>query len=167
MHASKSKRNIFLFFKTAIALMIVVPIISGCDRNLVFEKNKTLPDAVWRSKDIIKFNVPINDSTLFYNYFLNVRVTSEYKFANLFLFMKTLYPNGQISMDTVECFLADINGRWLGSRSGKIINNRIPLRKNMKYPLRGVYSFEFEQAMRDTVLEHVEDFGIRIEKAEK
>jgi gliding motility-associated lipoprotein GldH len=167
MHANKSKVNAYFPFKAAMALLILAFFIYGCDRDLVFEKNKTLPDAVWKNKDIIKFNVPINNNNLFCNFYLNVRVTSQYKFANLFLFMKTLYPNGQISIDTVECFLADINGRWLGSRSGKIINNHIPLRKNMNFPLQGVYSFEFEQAMRDSALEYVEDFGIRIEKAEK
>jgi gliding motility-associated lipoprotein GldH len=166
MRANKTKRNTFLSFRGALTLLVLMLIISGCDRNMVFEKNKSLPEAVWKSKDIIKFNVPIDNENSLYNYYLNVRVTSQYKFANLFLFMKTLYPNGQFSIDTVECFLADVNGRWMGSRSGKIINNRIPLRKSMKFPLQGVYSFEFEQAMRDTALAYIEDFGIRIEKAE-
>jgi gliding motility-associated lipoprotein GldH len=168
MHADTNKKNILLFKRTGIVFLFLVLGVSfsSCDRNMVFDNNKTLADAGWNSSDIVKFNVPIADTAVPYNFYLNIRVTTEYKFANLFLYMKTLYPNGQISIDTIECFLADIDGRWLGSRSGKIIDNRILFRKNMKYPLFGTYSFEFEQAMRDSVLTNVENFGIRIEKAE-
>jgi gliding motility-associated lipoprotein GldH len=140
---------------------------TSCDHNMVFEKNKAMDQFVWGSKDVVKFNVPINDPNLLYNFYLNIRINSDYKFANLFVFMKTIYPNGQLSVDTVECFLADIDGRWLGERSGKVIDNRILLRKKLKFKESGMYSFEFEQGMRDTALLNVEDFGIRIEKAEQ
>jgi gliding motility-associated lipoprotein GldH len=168
MHSDRSEKRIFSNARHVYSILIlaILLFITGCDRNLVFEKNKTLPDAVWKSVDIAKFNVAINDSSVFYDFYLNIRISSEYKYSNLFLFMKTLYPNGQISSDTVECFFADARGKWLGSRSGRIIDNRILMLKNMKYPMKGVYSFEFEQAMRDTVLQNVEDFGIRVEKSQ-
>jgi gliding motility-associated lipoprotein GldH len=145
--------------------IILAAVLTSCDPNMVFEKSKTIENNAWKSNNTFKFNVPIYDTFSKYNFYLNVRIKSAYHFANLFLFMKTLYPNGQISVDTVECFLADINGKWPGSRNGELIDNRILLRKDLKYSLAGTYSFEFEQAMRDTVLENVENFGIRIEKA--
>jgi gliding motility-associated lipoprotein GldH len=168
MHSDTIEKFIFFLKWSQITVLPILlwMCLSSCDRNMVFDKNKMLADAAWKSNGIIKFNVPITDTTIPYNFYLNIRVTAEYKFANLFLFMKTLYPNGQISTDTIECFLAGIDGKWLGKRSGKIIDNRILLRKKMKYPQYGTYSFEFEQAMRDSVLANVENFGIRIEKSE-
>lgn len=141
--------------------------LSACDGNMIFENNKQMKDAVWKSNDIVKYNVDIADKNTLYNFYLNIRINSDYKFANMCLFMKTLYPGGQVSVDTIECFLADVDGRWLGNRSGSIIDNRILLRKNLKFKDSGIHSFEFEQGMRDTALANVEDFGIRIEKAEQ
>ncbi len=153
-------------------LMIVVMAASmmmlfACDGNRVFEEYKSMDKAAWNANDIAKFNVQISDKEQLYNYYINIRVLNDYAYANMFLFMKTLYPGGKISVDTVECFLADVDGRWLGNRSGNSIDNRILLRKQMKFEEAGLYSFEFEQAMRDSLLLGVEDFGIRIEKAEQ
>jgi gliding motility-associated lipoprotein GldH len=166
MYAEKNRKiNSPLYGKLSLMVVTILCLmLCACDPNLVYEKNKTLEDAVWKSNNIVKFNVPITDTNTAYNFYLNIRVNSEYSFANLFLFMKTLFPNGQMSTDTVECFLAGTDGRWLGSRSGRLIDNQILFRKQFRYPLKGTYSFEFEQGMRDTVLKNVENFGIRIEK---
>lgn len=147
-------------------LTILTLTIVSCDNNMVYENNKTIPESVWHSDNIMKFNVKISDTTLKYNFYLNIRIKQEYQFANLFLFQKTLFPDGKMSNDTIECFLADVDGRWLGKNSGSIIDNRILLYKNVRFKQYGTYSFEFEQAMRDTALANVEDFGIRIEKTE-
>lgn len=156
-------RTIILIL-AALPLLLALP---SCDRNMVFEEYRTVEGTTWNSQDIMKFNVSITDVKPVYNFYINVRVGSDYRFANLFLFMKTLYPAGKVSVDTVECFLADVDGRWLGERSGSSIDNRILMRKNLKFNEPGLYSFEFEQAMRDTALQNIEDFGIRIEKAEQ
>lgn len=139
---------------------------TACDENLVYEKNKELDGGVWKSTEVVKFNVDLNDVNQAYDFYLNIRITGDYRFANMFLFMRTLYPDGRISTDTVECYFADMDGRWLGKRSGSLVDNRILLRKNMKFEQAGAYSFEFEQGMRDTVLAEVRDFGIRIERSE-
>lgn len=139
----------------------------ACDNSRVYEKNKEIGEEGWRSAEVMKFNVDIPDAATLYNFYINIRITGDYKYANMFLFMRTLYPGGKMSTDTVECYFADVDGRWLGKRSGSMIDNRILLRKNLKFTETGTYSFEFEQAMRDTVLEQVSDFGIRIEKAEQ
>lgn len=148
-----------------VAAVIAFTFVS-CDRDLVYEKNKPMEEGVWNLTDIVKFNVDIADIKQPYNFYLNLRIKDTYRYANLFLYMKTLYPDGKISVDTVECYLADVDGRWLGSRSGSLIDSRMIFRKNVVFPQAGRYSFEFEQAMRDTLLDGVEDFGIRIEKAE-
>lgn len=153
------------FFISLVGLPVLMFLFS-CDQNLVFEEYKNMEQAKWNASEVAKFNVQLTENNVPYNFYINVRVQSDYAYANLFLFMKTLYPGGKVSVDTVECFLADVDGRWLGNRSGNSIDNRIMLRSKMKFEETGLYSFEFEQAMRDTVLPGIEDFGIRIEKAE-
>jgi len=134
---------------------------------VVFDKNKQLENAVWKSSDIVKFTVPLNDSVQPYNFYINIRNSTDYKYSNLYLFIKTFYPSGKISVDTVECYLADNEGKWLGKRSGKVVDNRILFRRAVQFRHTGTYSFEFEQAMRVDELSGIKDFGIRIEKFER
>jgi gliding motility-associated lipoprotein GldH len=152
------------------SVFLIVPVIvlflTACDSKMVFEKNKKMDEATWNSTDIVKFNVAIPDTLAGYNYYINIRNTTDYGFANLFMFVKTVYPDGKISVDTVECYLADIQGRWLGKGQGRIIDNRILFRKSVRFPQAGVYSFEYEQGMRVNQLYGIEDIGIRIEKSE-
>ena len=136
----------------------------SCDSSMVFEKNKEIGKEGWAKGDIAKFNAEIPDATLPYNFYINIRNSNDYSYSNIFLFVKTLYPDGKISVDTVECYLADLDGKWLGKASGRYVDNRILFKKNVKFPASGMYSFEFEQAMRTEKLEGIEDFGIRIEK---
>ncbi len=147
-------------------LFIILCTLYACNSNVIFEKNKQIENAVWKSADVIKFTVPLTDSVQACNFIINIRNSSEYQYSNIFLFIKTFYPNGKISIDTVECYLADKEGKWLGKRSGKIIDNRILFRRAVQFRQKGTYSFEFEQAMRVDELKGIEDFGIRIEKFE-
>ena len=151
--------------KYRLLFLLLLPFIFySCDSLMVFEKNKEVGKDGWAKGDIAKFNVEIPNNTLPYNFYINIRISNDYAFSNIFLFIKTLYPDGKISLDTVECYLADIEGKWLGNTSGRFIDNRILFKKNVKFPVQGMYSFEFEQAMRVEKLEGIEDFGIRIEK---
>lgn len=154
-------------FRIIFGLLLLISLLPACTEGVIFDSSKELPEGVWKSTDIVKFAVPISDTLQPVNFYFNVRNKNDYAFSNLFLFMKTFYPNGKISIDTIECFLAGNDGRWLGrSRNGRV-DNRILFRKAIKFPMKGNYSFEFEQAMRTEELSGIQNFGIRIEKFEK
>jgi gliding motility-associated lipoprotein GldH len=146
--------------------IVLLALLTACTGNAIFDTSKKIEEGVWKSSDIVKFSVPVTDTLQPCNFYINVRNSTEYPFSNLFLFIKTFYPNGQISIDTVECYLADTEGKWLGNRSGGRVDNRILFRKSFRFRMLGTYSFEFEQAMRTEELHGIENFGIRIEKFE-
>jgi gliding motility-associated lipoprotein GldH len=76
-------------------------------------------------------------------------------------------PGGKKTTDTVECQLADPDGKWRGSGPGTLKFNRFLFQKRIAFPLRGSYRFELEQAMRVNALKGITDVGIRIEKQER
>lgn len=156
------KKNHFFTLAFFFLLLLVV----SCNFGVLVDRNKKIPDATWKSSDIIKFSVNIPDTIQVYNFFINIRNSSDYKYSNIFLFLKTFYPNRMFSVDTVECTLADDSGKWLGRQRGKLIDNRILFRQGVRFRQTGTYCFEFEQAMREPELSGIEDVGIRIEKFE-
>lgn len=152
--------------KTIYFFILLLTLLAACNQGAIFDTSKEIEGGVWKSSDIVKFSVPITDTLQPCNFYINVRNSTQYPFSNLFLFIKTFYPNGKISVDTVECYLADTEGKWLGNRSGSRVDNRIMFRKAFRFRMLGTYSFEFEQAMRTEELSGIENFGIRIEKFE-
>lgn len=150
-----------------IILLIVTIVLISCDRNGVYEENINTPKSIWATNDIAKFVAPINDTLSYHNIYLNIRNTTDYPNCNLFLFVAITSPAGVTQLDTVECFLADDQGKWLGKGFGYIRDNQIPFKRNVRFPQKGDYKFEILQAMRTDSLVGVSSVGIRIEKSNK
>ena len=114
--------------------------------------------------DKVKFHVNITDLQSRYSFYINVRNADDYKFSNLYLFLHTNLPNGKITRDTIECQLADYDGKWLGSGITGIKFNRFLFQQGVRFPVSGEYLFTIEQAMRVNDLKGITDIGIRMEK---
>ena len=114
----------------------------------------------------LSFDVEVSDTISLFNFYINIRNTTDYNFSNIYLFLKTNYPNGMFSVDTIEIFLADLQGNWLGKGFGKYKDQQILFRKRGHFPLSGKYRFSFEQAMRNQELIGINTVGIRIERTE-
>ena len=139
----------------------------SCDRHRVFEQYAEIPGSTWNNKNIIHFDVNIADTTNPHNIYLNIRNRSQYSYSNIFMFITTYAPNDEFARDTFEITLADNRGRWLGKGIGNVWSLQVPYHKNIKFPYRGIYMFDIEQAMWDEDLAHIVDVGLRVEEAVK
>ncbi|PLX12889.1 MAG: hypothetical protein C0598_05025 [Marinilabiliales bacterium] len=144
-------------------LVISLFISYSCSTNTVYNETRTIDEEGWNKNDIARFDVVINDSLSYYDYYINVRHTVDYRYSNLYIFMNTTYPNGNIGRDTVEFVLADKSGKWYGTGWGDVKDISVPIVKGMKFPLKGGYTFQIQQAMRVDILKEINDIGIRIE----
>ena len=95
---------------------------------------------------------------------MNLRNDLDYPYSNIFLFLKTTFPGGQFAMDTIECQLADPDGKWTGSGMGRVRFNRFLFQKGVQVQAGGTYVFDFEQAMRvnDAERDHrISGYGLK------
>lgn len=143
---------------------------SACtDDNTVFEENVEIADARWAVGDRAVLTADITDTVSQHNFLINVRNTEAYPYRNLYVFLKTTFPNGKSSRDTIGLYLADASGRWLGSGNGYLSSGRYPTARvmyayNKRFPISGTYTFEIEQAMRTDTLTGIRNIGLRIER---
>ncbi len=142
-------------------------VLSSCNDERFYEKNVAIPNESWGKNEKIVFEVQVDDTLAQYDFYINVRNSGAYSYANLFVFLNTVFPEGELARDTLEIFLADPAGKWLGQGSGDIYDNRILFKKQTSFPVKGTYKFEFEHAMRQDVLPDIIDIGMRIEKSDK
>jgi gliding motility-associated lipoprotein GldH len=145
-------------------LLIPAFMLFSCDSSRIYDKSKDIENEKWSKDEPVKFDVQIDDTVSYNNVYINLRNTGDYNFSNIYLFLSTIYPDQKISIDTIECILADDKGKWLGSGLGDIKDNQMLLKKGVRFHQTGIYTFEFEQAMRIDELEGIKSIGIRIEK---
>ena len=158
-HINNIKKLKYFLSFFAIALVL-----ASCDPERVYDKFKDIKDGIWNRTETVKFDVQIDDTVSYHNVFINVRNNGNYRFSNIYFFINTIYPNRKISLDTIDCCLADDKGKWLGKGLGDLKNCRFLLKKGVRFHQKWIYTFEFEQAMRVDKLEGIESIGIRIEK---
>jgi len=111
------------------------------------------------------FDVPVNDTVNNYDIFITLRNSSSYDFNNLYLFIDIRSPMKITERDTMECILANADGKWLGNGLGDIWDNKFLFKRNVKFQKPGTYEFVFNQAMRVDSLPMIMDAGLSVEKS--
>lgn len=155
------QNKLALFWGTCLLLALV-----GCGE-VMYQNSQPIPNKNWEIADTISFDVNVTDTLSGYDFYIDLRTEATYPYANIYLFVNTTFPSGKTANDTVECILADKTGRWLGNGLGDVIDNHILFKQNIRFPRTGIYSFTFEQGMREEALPAILDVGISIEKHRK
>lgn len=143
-------------------------LLASCDSNRIYEENKAIDGGSWSIDNKISFEAEIKDTMRPVNMYINLRNGGEYQYSNLFMFVTTIFPNGKQIVDTVECVLAGSKG-WHGNGLGGVWSHQILYKRNVRFPIKGNYIVEFEQAQRFGEqayipdLESIFDVGLRIE----
>lgn len=154
------KKEIILLF-AALSILIM-----SCDKNKVYEEYHELENLTWSSNEPANFEFAVNDSVNLHNVYINVRHANQYQFSNLWLLINSWSPSGYKSTDTLECILANEQGRWQGSGLGDIWDASILWKQNVRFADSGKYHIELNQLMRVEELVGIMDIGIRVERAE-
>jgi len=154
-----------MFRARFIILFISTLALFSCDRNGVYEANIDTQNDCWNINNTVTFTVPVVDTVSFQNIIVNIRNTTDYPNANLYLFVTTTSPSGATLCDTIEGILADDQGKWLGKGFGYIHDNRIIYKHNIRFPQKGDYKIAIRQAMRTEELKGISSVGVRVEKS--
>jgi gliding motility-associated lipoprotein GldH len=151
-------------YKSVVFIISLVLLLCACNKNKIFHRFTDIPGNTWHSKNLINFNVPIADTVSSHNVYLLIRNNANYKYSNIYLFVTITSPAGFSVRDTVELTLADKNGRWLGRGAADLYTSRHPYKMNIRFPYRGIYTFDIEQALWETELKNISSVGLQIEK---
>jgi gliding motility-associated lipoprotein GldH len=145
-------------------LLAFSALLFACGRGSLFNEYKTIQKAEWNKDSLMVFHVPVADTAHNHSLFVNVRNDIEYKYSNLWLFVKITQPGDTTVTDTFEITLANQSGKWLGKGFGGIKTSENLFRKNVFFPAAGTYEIVIQHGMRDIVLEGITDVGVRVER---
>jgi len=138
--------------------------LTGCINNDVYLKYKTIIPNGWNKDSLCTFDIQIKDTTASYNLYVNIRNRGEYPYQNLWLFLSKKSPDNIQSKDSIECYLADKRGKWLGTGIGSVLEMPVLYQQKVKFSKAGIYQYKITHGMRDSVLIGINDIGMRVEK---
>ncbi|MCQ2351599.1 MAG: gliding motility lipoprotein GldH [Paludibacteraceae bacterium] len=145
-------------------LPIFALILASCNNNVAYNNCKDINEDGWSIDAPAKFYPVISDTITKYNIIVTLRHTTEYKYQNFWMFINVKSPDGLIAKDTVECYLADNRGNFLG-RGVSIFEMPVLISQNIQFDRKGKYKFEVIQGMRDTLLTGIKNVCLTIEKS--
>jgi len=145
-------------------LILLTGLTVSCTKSDVFFQFKTIAPQGWSKDSLYNFDVPITDSLAAYNIYVNIRNRGEYPYQNLWLFLRKTSPDSVQVSDTIECYLADQRGKWLGTGIGSIMEMPVLYEQNVRFKTTGIYRYQIIHGMREDVLTGINDIGLRVEK---
>lgn len=153
---------------TYIACIMAAMALAACDGSVYYDESHSVNEHGWLPQDTLTFDVDVDDTVHLFNFLVEVRNSVEYPYSNTFLFINTTFPDGSVAYDTMECPLADPEGRWLGKRTGRYVDARYRLRGgSARFPMTGRYRFAVTNGMRDSAISGIKDIGLRVEYSGK
>ena len=144
--------------------LFILSLIFSCAKEKI--KYHSFKDDVWRSNNVVKFNINFEDTTRLYSLDFSIRHNTSYPYQNIIFFTHHFFNNKKISTDTVNIDLAQKDGRWYGSGKSDIRElSGINYSVDQRYE-KGVHTFELELAMREknnikiNKLPHISDISL-------
>lgn len=146
--------------KKLLLLATLTLALTACRQGIVFSQFVPIPSGEWYVDSVAQFDYTIADKEAGYQVLVYVRHTERYPYQNMWLFL----DNGS-QRDTIEFYLADDRGQWLGDKHHGFIEMPVLIEQNYHFADTGRYAMSIQHGMRDSVLRGVTDVGFEIVKS--
>jgi gliding motility-associated lipoprotein GldH len=150
--------------RISIIIIATTLLATACNNDVFHAESLHLKKSEWKAVDTLFYNFDSKDTLASYDFYFEIRNTTDYDMQNLYLFITAYYPGDTYSRDTAECILAAADGKWYGKGIGKHKDNRFLFRRGVRFRKPGNYSIAVNQAMRKDTLTGISDVGILIKK---
>ena len=147
--------------------LLVGVLFVACNSGVVYDNSLRVANPMWHADSVARFEIVIKDTTLDYQSGILIRNSGDYGYQNLWLFVTEIAPDSTIKHDTIQYFLADDYGRWLGSGIGSLYTNIYYYEEDLHYSQEGVYIYEIRQGMREDELKGITNVGMQVLRNEE
>lgn len=149
-----------------ILILITSLLLVSCQGDIVYTAFNTLPNAGWEADSSLCYQPTITDSVSDYQMLITIRHTDAYPYQNLWLFVDIKKDSVSLRRDTIECYMANERGEWLG---GGLSIHELPLLYSDSYQFAnsGEYNISITQGMREDTLIGIKEVGVKIIRNEQ
>ena len=132
---------------------------ASCSTDIVYSRFAPMESKEWNADSAVRFDFLITDAAASYRMLVYVRHNERYPYQNMWLFI-----NDGVRRDTIEFYLADDRGKWLGDQHHGFIEMPVLYEQEKQFPDTGQYTLSIEHGMRDSLLRGIMDIGLEIRR---
>lgn len=137
---------------------------NSCGNTVFYTDAKNITNEIWTWDNTLKYEFELGEEQLKNKLFIDLKHSTNYAFRNIYFFSHLELPNGNVIEDTLQYYIAEKDGKWIGNSIGntKDISLHYPILLNQK----GKYKFSLSQAMRIDSLIGIKKVALTIEDNE-
>ncbi|RAW02671.1 gliding motility lipoprotein GldH [Pseudochryseolinea flava] len=142
----------------------------SCDDARVFEQYHDFDEEQWKMAEKPKFDFVIDDPSMRYNVYSNVRNSVSYPWSRFFMNYTLQDSTGAVLKQNLlnEFLFHAKSGEPFGNSGlGDIFDHQFLLLKDFQFPYKGKFTVEYQHYMRTDSLEGILAVGLRVERATK
>lgn len=142
--------------------VLALALLCSCSRQTRYSEQLAVNAEGWRSDAALSFEYEATDTASLCDVLIGVRHNEQYPNQNLWLFVEQMRPDSSVVRDTVQCFLIDNQGRWIGSGIGDMHFTQVYYKQQVRFAQKGVYRYSIAHGMRYDALVGVSDISLKI-----
>ncbi len=139
-------------------------LLAACTRGVVYSEFKDVSPFGWDKDSAVTFTFRVTDTLQPYNVLLHLRHQDNYPYQNMWFFLTSTNPQGTVTSDTIEFYLADDRGRWLGNGRNGHVSMPVLYEQNYHFADTGAYTLSVRHGMRKERLRGVCQVGMEIQE---
>ncbi len=145
-------------------LLLIILLFTACESKHYYQETKDIKGN-WGSKNPVEYTFNVKDSTINkLNLGFVLRNNTDYEYSNIYLFTKFIDPKGNEMIDTLQYYIANPDGTWIG----KGMNTKemvLVFRENLPVKDTGTYKLKVWHGMRTAKLKGIEDISLIADQA--
>jgi len=147
------------------AFILVLLVFSSCSKFEDYHESRVLPSGGWEISNVLKFSDSLPDNLPEkFSLELQIRHKNDYKYGNIWLYLRTETSDNTVRFDTVNWKLADYSGHWFGKGWGSLysLTYTMPDLAISKKGDKRWFKIDIQHGLRDKELKGVESIGVRL-----
>lgn len=147
--------------------LLAICFLLSCDSSRLYDQNFDFEDRYWVTGVKPEFEFQIDEPSIAYDLFANVRNETTYPNANLYFTYSLTDSTGKVLEEKLisEFLFDEKSGKPFGNTVlGDIYDHRFPLLENYRFEQPGKYKVRYDQSMRTDTLRGVLAIGLRVDR---
>lgn len=137
----------------------------SCGSDVIYERNYDFESGTWSYGNPAQFDFSIDNNASRYDLQLDINHSTDYPFENLYLKIKTEFPDNTSVSDTLSIEMVNKAGAWIGKCSGENCLLKVILQEHTKFKDIGDHTLSFEQFTRREQLDGINSMGFLLIKS--
>ena len=134
----------------------------SCADKTIYSHSVIFENGIWKNQDPAIFNFSIDENSEKYNIFLDIDHSSDYSFENLYLRIKTQFPDKTTALDTLSIEMIDNKGGWIGDCGNDNCDLTVFLQEKTMFKSAGDHQISIEQFTRQNDLTGISSLAFRV-----